>query len=94
MTDIDLLKEFRSELGEDLQGERVERAWAALSQRIGTAPVPATRSRAPRRRRWAVPAAVAAMVAALLFALPAILPSGAPGGPRRAAAAVSFTEDG
>ena len=95
MTDLDLLKDFRSELDGDLDDERLEAAWATLGQRIGTAPAPARGRRIPRpRRRWAVPAGVAAMVAALLFAMPAILPSGAPGGPRRAAAAVSFTEDG
>jgi hypothetical protein len=97
MTDLDLLKEFRSELGgdPDMDEERLEAAWATLSHRIGTGPVPTERRPTARRRRWAVPAAVAAMVAALLLALPAILPSGAPGGARRAAAAaVSFTEDG
>ncbi len=94
MTDLDLLKEFRFEPGGEPDEESLEAAWAALSRRIGTGPVPAERRVAARRRRWAVPAGVAATVVALLLALPAILPSGAPGGARRAAAAVSFTQDG
>jgi hypothetical protein len=94
MTDLDVLKEFRSELGGDLDEEGLEAAWAGLSRRIATGPIPAGRRLTAQRRRWVVPVGVAATVVALLLALPAILPSGAPGGARRAAAAVSFTEDG
>ena len=51
MTDLDLLKDFRSELDGDLDDERLEAAWATLGQRIGTAPAPARGRRIPRPRR-------------------------------------------
>jgi hypothetical protein len=93
MKDLDLLKEFRSELGTQPKPGHVHASWQVLHERLGIAGRP-SRLRAPRRRRWAVAAAVAVAATALLFALPAVLPSGGPGGARRAAAAVSFTESG
>jgi len=95
MNDLELLKEFRHELGADSGDDQVEAAWARLEERLGrvgaSGTVPARRKRV---RRWAIPAGIAAAVAALLFVLSVALPGGSPGGSRSAAAAVSFTQDG
>src|SRR5438105_2140487 len=103
MNDLDLLKEFRREPGRDVDTAGVHAAWAALIDRIGIGTAgnagnagvdPGLVVHRRPRRRWRVAAVVAAAVAGLVFGLPALLPSGAPGGARRAAAAVSFTNDG
>ena len=95
MNDLELLKEFRHELGADSGDDQVEAAWARLEERLGhvgaSGTIPARRKRV---RRWAIPAGIAVAVAALLFVLSVALPGGSPGGSRSAAAAVSFTQDG
>jgi hypothetical protein len=93
MNELDLLKEFRSELGADPGQDHMEASWAKLQQRMGTSPGSTFILTRPRVRRWAVPVAIAA-AAAVLLALSITLPAGFPGGTRRAAAAISFTEDG
>src|SRR6266542_3213742 len=94
MNELDLLKEFRSELGADSGRDHMEASWAKLQQRMGTSPGSTFILPRPRVRRWAVPVAIAAAAAAILLALSITLPAGFPGGTRRATAAVSFTEDG
>jgi hypothetical protein len=93
MNDLELLKEFRSGRGDELDEADAETLWTTVRERMGTARGPAVVRRA-RHRRWALAAAVAATVAALVLALPAILPSDAPSGPPRASAAISFATEG
>jgi len=90
VNEFDLLKDFRSGQATEPGQDRLAAAWARVHEQLG-APAISTVPARPRRRRWAVSAAVGAAAAALLLAVSITLPKGS----RPAAAAVSFTnEDG
>lgn len=93
MNDLDLLREFRYELGADPGQDEMESSWAKLRERMGASHRSPLLGSRPRPRRWAVPITVAAAIAAIVLALSITLPAGAPGGSHRAVAAVSFTQD-